>query len=587
MRSVVIDGQISYNAVTQIFNSETFRSLLIELIKDSERKRTSLCSLFELFVKNPKETVFEEKYDLDSMVQLLLALMVNTIEEIDNSRCYSFPMLSDKKTLLVKFVDRLFNLWRSKHRFMLRRDTYTPARLKRIFKQAVLVNTNAELRSLVLSTYRQILINISDVSLKILRQEPGGAQVSFLVDSPEIHRDVMVKKAGWLYDLDFVWSIVFEPPVIFYTRSNKRRGLFKVVDKPILHKIDIDVPRNWLLFPIFVGKKLIFVVTNKEYLAHAAGLGNLFEIANFDDIRNRKPDGIFIFGMDDEFFKNPGDINGVIYKEDDMYIGLVGDHPSIDYFGYMKKMILTIHNLLAIDEGRLPIHGALAHIRLTNGKSANVMLLGDSGAGKSETLDALNQLKEEVSEVNILIDDMGSLDTNQSGEVVAYGTETGAFVRLDDLQPGYAYSTMDRSIFMNPNVVNARVIVPYSNYDEIIRPTKIDYFLYANNYEKVEERKKVRFFDSHEEALEVFSKGARMAKGTTAEKGLTYSYFANPFGAIQRKEKHSKIASKYIETMMKTGVKIGEVYTQLGINGCEQSGPLLAAQSLIELIKKS
>ena len=51
MRSVVIDGQISYNAVTQIFNSETFRSLLIELIKDSERKRTSLCSLFELFVK--------------------------------------------------------------------------------------------------------------------------------------------------------------------------------------------------------------------------------------------------------------------------------------------------------------------------------------------------------------------------------------------------------------------------------------------------------------------------------------------------------------------------------------------------------
>jgi len=140
---------------------------------------------------------------------------------------------------------------------------------------------------------------------------------------------------------------------------------------------------------------------------------------------------------------------------------------------------------------------------------------------------------------------------------------------------------------MNPNVVNARVIVPYSNYDEIIRPTKIDYFLYANNYEKVEEHKKVRFFDSHEEALEVFSKGARMAKGTTAEKGLTYSYFANPFGAIQRKEKHSKIASKYIETMMKTGVKIGEVYTQLGINGYEQSGPLLAAQSLIELIKNS
>lgn len=70
---------------------------------------------------------------------------------------------------------------------------------------------------------------------------------------------------------------------------------------------------------------------------------------------------------------------------------------------------------------------------------------------------------------------MGSLDILEDGTVVAYGTETGAFVRLDDLQPSYAYSTMDRSIFMNPNETNARVIVPYSNYDEIIKPTKIDF----------------------------------------------------------------------------------------------------------------
>ncbi|AKI97385.1 hypothetical protein [Kosmotoga pacifica] len=586
MRSIVIDGQISYNAVSQIFNSETFRALLTELIKDSVRKKTSLYELFDLFIKDPKESVFEERYDIDSIIQLLLALMVNTIEEIDTSKCYSFPRLSDKKELLVKFVESLFSLWRNKHRFMLRRDTYTPARLKRIFKQTVLVNTNAELKTLVLNTYRQILINISDVSLKIMRQEPGGAQVSFLVDKPEIHQSAIVEKAKWLYDLDFVWSIIFEPPVIFYTRSNKRRGLFKVIDRPILHKLSIDNPQNWLLFPIFVGNKLLFVLTNKEYLALAAGLGNLFEIASFHSIRNRKPDGIYVFGINSDFFEKPEDVNGVIYKEEDnMYVGLIGDHPSIDYFGYMKKMILTIHNLLVLDEGRLPIHGALAQIRLKDGKCANIMLIGDSGAGKSETLDALNQLKEEVSEVNILIDDMGSLAITETGEVVAFGTETGAFVRLDDLQPGYAYSTMDRSIFMNPNVVNARVIVPYSNYDEIIRPTKIDYFLYANNYQKVKEGEEIRFFNSVEEALEVFSKGARIAKGTTSEKGLTHSYFANPFGAIQRKERHNEIAIKFLKAMMNTGVKIGEVCTQLGISSYEQIGPLQAAKSLIKLIQ--
>ena len=39
-----------------------------------------------------------------------------------------------------------------------------------------------------------------------------------------------------------------------------------------------------------------------------------------------------------------------------------------------------------------------------------------------------------------------------------------------------------------------------------------------------------------EEAIKVFKSGARMAKGTTTEKGLVESYFANPFGPVQMKE---------------------------------------------------
>jgi hypothetical protein len=158
-------------------------------------------------------------------------------------------------------------------------------------------------------------------------------------------------------------------------QSNKRRGVFKVNDRPVLDRIDITDPKDWFGFPIHVGTKLIYVVVNKEYLALASGLGNLFELASFDIIKNKKPDGIYILGIDNQFFEEPNDFNGVIYKENDgTYVGLVGDDPSIDYFGYMKKMILTIHNLLVIDEGRLPIHGALAHIKLRNGKKANVML---------------------------------------------------------------------------------------------------------------------------------------------------------------------------------------------------------------------
>ena len=48
---------------------------------------------------------------------------------------------------------------------------------------------------------------------------------------------------------------------------------------------------------------------------------------------------------------------------------------------------------------------------------------------------------------------------------LAYGTEMGAFVRLDDLQSGYAFGQIDRAIIMNPDEVNARVILPVTKYD--------------------------------------------------------------------------------------------------------------------------
>jgi len=216
----------------------------------------------------------------------------------------------------------------------------------------------------------------------------------------------------------------------------------------------------------------------------------------------------------------------------------------------------------------------MARIGLKNGKSAVAMFVGDSGAGKSETLDALNRL-EEVAYVDILIDDMGSLDV-VNGRVVAYGTETGAFVRLDDLPPGYAYYTMDRSIFMNPDQINARVIVPFNNYKEIVTPTPIDFFFYANNYTEVsDDKERVVFFDDVNEALEVFSAGKRMSKGTTSEEGMTQSYFANPFGAVQRKEMHHKIAESFMKRCSKRESELEKLEQCLALKGTKRKVHIL------------
>ena len=167
-----------------------------------------------------------------------------------------------------------------------------------------------------------------------------------------------------------------------------------------------------------------------------------------------------------------------------------------------------------------------------------------------------------------------------------YGTEIGAFVRLDDLDQGYAFKELDRSIFMNPDKINARLVMPVAPYSEIIKGYKVDLFLYANNYTEVKENEKhIDYFENAEEAIKVFKSGARMAKGTTTEKGLVESYFANPFGPVQKQKETDILIEKYFDTLYSTGVKVGQIKTCLGVKGQEKNGPRVAALELFDIIK--
>jgi len=272
-----------------------------------------------------------------------------------------------------------------------------------------------------------------------------------------------------------------------------------------------------------------------------------------------------------------------------MLVGLVRHSEEVDYFGYFKKMTLTLHNIAMLKRNRLPLHGAMVCIKLKDGGSANVIIIGDSGAGKSETIEALRMLADEhICEMNIIFDDMGSLGVDAEGTVVGFGTEIGAFVRLDDLQSGYAYEEIDRSIFMNPDKTNARLIMPITRYHHIVKGYPVNMFLYANNYEQVnDDVRAIEFFSKSEDALATFRNAARLAKGTTDEKGLVHTYFANPFGAPQRKEAHEKIAQEYFERMFQTGVKVGQIRTRLGVGGFEQEGPKAASMALFQEIRKT
>jgi len=190
-----------------------------------------------------------------------------------------------------------------------------------------------------------------------------------------------------------------------------------------------------------------------------------------------------------------------------------------------------------------------------------------------------------LREIIIVFDDMGSLEIRE-GEVVAYGTETGAFVRLDDLNADFAFGNIDRSIIMSPQKINARAVLPITLIEEVLRGYSVDYLLYANNFEDVdEEHPYLERFESLEEAIHVFREGARMAKGTTTEKGLVHSYFANVFGPTQFRELHEPIAKRFFEKMFDSGVYVGQLRTRLGIAGLEREGPEAAAKALFEMVR--
>ncbi len=74
-----------------------------------------------IFKKTQKKTDIAEKYDIEQIVQLLLAISANTLESLDASSYFSFPKLVPYRQILTLFIENTFNLWRSKHRFMIKK----------------------------------------------------------------------------------------------------------------------------------------------------------------------------------------------------------------------------------------------------------------------------------------------------------------------------------------------------------------------------------------------------------------------------------------------------------------------------------
>ncbi len=547
----------------QLIESESFARVLRGFVNEGKRKENTTYT----YLREVKSESIDIVNDLRTIFKLLLVM---SVEEVLSSYPHFEGYFRDRDEF-VKVIEEVYLFWRKLQRYSVVYNETT----SRGYQNVQFADAQAKFEELVLSVYRTIEETALGYRHQVYRQITAGVNAGLRVTNM---RSFLPYEYRNLDDIPFIETVIIHPPFITYSKRNKRDGIFPEIKHNPIEDLKFD-SEQWFCYPAKVGNLLAFVYFNVAFMAQGVALCNLFELASEEEYRNRKPDIIYVYGYED------GEKNQAFYQDDenDMMVALLSASDDFDYFGYMKKMMLTLHNVRKINQRQLPIHGAMVKVTLHSGEVKNIVVMGDSGAGKSETIEQIKVFGAAyIRDLVTVYDDMGVLYLDDKGQIKSSGTEIGAFVRLDDLDAGYSFKELDRSVFMNPDKVNARIVIPITDYKDVVAPHEVDLFLYANNYEEGGEA--LSFFDDVDSALKVFRAGNRMSKGTTTEYGLVGSFFANPFGPVQRQEQTEILLHDYFNRMFKQGIKVGQLRTRLGIKGYEHRGPQEAATEILKYI---
>jgi hypothetical protein len=557
--------------------STVFSEVVALYVKTLLAKNSPLLDAIPLDFRGPE--------GLTQLVTWLRALAVTPLEQAATIVTGLGACLENRQALH-EFVEGLYDFWRQYSRFMILHSEPGPNGHERRPYRAF--NATIErLTHLVLGLYRDACENITGDHPRVYRQVAAGCTVGIIAVPKESRLPKPYRPT--LGEIPFIRQVLVSPPMIIDPPMNTRTGQFQRVAENPLARMRLDTSR-FLCYPAQVGPLVIYIYFHQQFLELGCSLANLFELATDDQIA-AGPDAVYVYGAPPESLASYGELPTVFYDDEDegVLVGAVPLESRFGYFGYLKKMTLTLHNIVMMKRGRMPYHGAMTRIVLKDGAAANILIIGDTATGKSESLEAFRILgKDHIRELRIVADDMGSLEIDAEERLLGYGTEIGAFIRLDDLQQGYAFGQIDRAIIMSPQKVNARAVLPVTTQQEVLHGHPVDILLYANNYEEIDKAHPlVEQFTSPEQALRVFREGAAMAKGTTTAKGLVHSYFANIFGPPQYQSIHDQLAQNTFEAAFRQGVFVGQIRTRLGIPGYETKGPEAVAEELFRLIARN
>jgi len=508
----------------------------------------------------------------------------------------------------VKFIDGAFHHYRTK--------SYT--RLVRLHNEILEEGTDAEMIKDSVTVKADKLSDLILETRRILLIRAGLGEGVRRTKGLDCHPNVSVGEiSGHFVNLPGEYSSLSQVPmtttadmrtgVYYETHSNKRAFPFYALEHNPF-KNDKFKAEDYVAIPFEVGawNILCYIHKSRGCVEMEPGLLNLFPFSNVTNITKKQPDGIFIFGCPDSDMKDLGYYHD---KKNNLLVGLIPNIDECKYFGYGKKPILTLHNVLCIMNDELPLHCGCTRYVVKFDEKTNEPYIFDSF---------------------VKADDMGRAKLIQNDDKSIspyfYGTETGAFACLDGFSEHAKMQMEGREIGYNKHSgTNARQIVPVTEYSEISTGSELDIMLYLNNYELIHPTKSCMNTNmTVDEALGHFRSGARVAAGSTQTKrgDVEISYWANPFPLLKENDgslvpnheelygQFEKIEEKFLanikERVGQGKMKIGVAHSMLmagtyvkstddqltdcGFNDramVEHEGPERAAHDMIELIKKA
>tara|TARA_X000000950_G_scaffold281762_1_gene379165 strand:+ start:413 stop:2344 length:1932 start_codon:yes stop_codon:yes gene_type:complete len=551
-----------------------------------------------------KEEVLHKKEFVDKVVPEIFIEILSSDKKVSTSKISLY-----KEFIL--FIEGLFHHFRKKsytRLIKLHDDILSSDEPAESIKDRISDRAN-KLNELILETRRKLLSKV-DFGVGVRRSQ--GLECHPNVTCGEISGENIKLPNSYskLNKVSLTTHADMRTGIHYSTHANKRAFPFFALNHNPFKNKEFS-PKDYVAIPFEVGgwNIIAYIHKSRGCIELEPGLLNLFPFSKVRKLSGKKPDGIFIFGCPNSSMK---DLGYFFDKENDLLVGLIPNIDDCKYFGYGKKPILTLHNVLCILNNHLPLHCGCTRYVVKFDPSTNEPYISDSF---------------------IKADDMGraSLFTsvdNQFKENVPYffGTETGAFACLDGFSEHTKMQMEGREIGYNKHAgTNARQIVPVTNYSEVSTGSELDILLYLNNYDLIEKGKSCMNVNMQvDEALEHFRKGARVAAGSTqTHRGkVEISYWANPFPLLKDEnwndlpehedlsEKFKVIEKKFFDIIRKRvdsgEMKIGVAHSMLmagvyaentderltdcGFNNrdlVEHEGPERAAKDMINLIKKT